>query len=96
MPRRQLQVTDQQVQEWAKDPVTLLFKQRATIERDETLVAKGLGAFHPFEPQRTQEVLAGLNGAWDAWDEVIDALEAGGIMEELDEDSDEHQGTVDE
>jgi hypothetical protein len=79
-------VTRKQVEEWIENPVTLAFKYVATVERDEVLAAKGLGAYHPFQPQRTQEVLANLNGAADTWDEVIAALEGEGLMDEQEDD----------
>jgi hypothetical protein len=80
-------VSRQQIEEWIENPVTLAFKATATYERDTTLAAKGLGAFHPFQPERTQEVLANLNGSVDAWDEVIAALEGEGLMSDESEEA---------
>ena len=77
-----MQVTRKQVLEWIENPVTLVFKEVAKLELSETIQAKGLDAYHPFEPQRTQEVLAGLNGAEEVWGMIVEALEGEGIMEE--------------
>jgi hypothetical protein len=79
------QVTRKQVLEWIENPVTLAFKEVAKLELSETVSAQGLGAYHPFQPERTQEILAGLNGAEEVWTLVVDALEGEGIMEEDDE-----------
>lgn len=80
-------ITPEQVNEWFENPVTLGFLYQTKVERDEIVEAKGLNAFHPFEPQKTQEVLANLNGYADALDRQIAALEGEGFMSE--EDSDE-------
>ena len=80
-----LRVTPDQVKEWFENPVTLAFLYQTRIERDEVAVVKGLDAFHPFDAQRTQEVLASLNGYVDALDRQIAALEGEGFMSE-DED----------
>lgn len=85
MPRV-LPVTREQVLEWIDNPVTLVFKQFAQQELEETLRSQGLGAYAPFEPQRTQEVLANLNGARDVWEDVVEALEGEGLMEEENEE----------
>jgi len=82
----EIQVTRKQVEEWVENPVTLAFKYVAEIERDEVLAARGLDAFHPFQAERTQEILAGLNGSVDAWDQVIAALEGEGLMSEEEDD----------
>ena len=34
----------------------------------------GADCYHPYEPQRTQEILANLNGAIDTWEIVVDLL----------------------
>jgi len=80
-------VSKKQILEWTENPVTEVFKLLAEKERDELEGSKGLNAFHPFRPERTQEILANLNGAVDTWDTVIAALEGEGIME-IDDDSD--------
>jgi len=45
------------------------------MERDEAQEAQGVDVYHPYEPYKTQEILAGLNGAVDTWEVVIDTLE---------------------
>ena len=79
-------VTREQVLEWIENPVTLVFKEVAKLELSETIQAKGLDAYNPFEPQRTQEILAGLNGAEEVWSMIVEALNGEGIMEEEDEE----------
>jgi len=69
------QVSEQQISEWLQSPVSKELVKRIEIYRDHLDSSKGLSAFHPFEPQRTQEVLANLNGAVDTWEDVIDILE---------------------
>jgi len=80
------EVTREQVLEWIENPVTLVFKKVAELELSETIEAQGLKSFMPFEPQRTQELLAGLNGADEVWSMIVEALEGEGIMEEEDEE----------
>ena len=48
--------------------------------------SKGLNAFHPFDPQRTQELLSNLNGYVDALDVVIDTLDGEGLFNEEDDE----------
>ncbi len=80
-----IQVSKDQIRDWADNPVTLAFKKIASKERDETLAGRGVNAYHPFQPERTQEILAGLNGSMDTWELVIAALEGEGLWE-LDDD----------
>lgn len=79
-------INKNQVSEWFENPVTLAFLYQTKIERDEIVEAKGLNAFHPFDSQKTQEVLAGLNGYADALDRQIAALEGDGFMSEEDDE----------
>ena len=79
-------VTPEQVNEWIENPVTLAFLYQTKVEREEITEAKGLGAFHPFQPERTQEVLANLNGYADALDRQIAALEEG-FLDDDDEEA---------
>ena len=76
------QVSKQQIEEWIENPVTIAFRQIAEYERDQLISAKGVDAYHPYEPQKTQEILANLNGAVDTWEFVIEALEGEGWDEE--------------
>ncbi len=79
-------VSPKQVREWFENPVTLAFLYQTKTERDDIVEAKGLNAFHPFDANKTQEVLASLNGYADALDRQIAALEGEGFMSEEDED----------
>ena len=83
-PNDRLQVSRQQVEEWVENPVTIAFKALTEIERDDILNARGIDAFHPFDAQRTQEVLANLNGYADALDRQLAALEGEGLFDESD------------
>jgi hypothetical protein len=75
-------ISKQQIEEWIENPVTIAFKHVAEYERDELMAGRGVDVYHPFEPTKTQEILAGLNGAVDTWDFVIGALEGEGWDEE--------------
>jgi hypothetical protein len=77
------QPSQQQVSEWAENPVTLEFKRLVEKEIEECRLSMA-EAFCPFEPQQTQEIMAGLNGAADTWEKVGIALEGDWtwIMEE--------------
>lgn len=77
-----MHVTRKQVLEWIENPVTLAFKEVVKLELSETIQAKGLNAFHPFQPEMTQEILSGLSGAEEVWVEIADALEGEGIMKD--------------
>jgi hypothetical protein len=80
-------LTQDQIDEWAENPVTLAFKEIAEEERESTYQAIGVDCYHVYEPQKTQEVLANLNGAVDTWDLVIAALEGEGLLS-MEEDDD--------
>ena len=62
----------QQVKEWAESPINE--KLAFAIEDYIRELEIGLDCFHPFEPQKTQETLAGINGSVDTWRIVIDLL----------------------
>ena len=68
-------INKQQFQEWTENPITELIREAFEKERDEISQSRGLDAFSPFEPQKTQEILANLNGFVDAMDVVIDVME---------------------
>ena len=78
-----MQVSKNQVVEWIENPVTIALKEYVETELQETLHLKGLDAFHPFQPERTQEILANLNGMKDAWEVIRDALSVADELEEL-------------
>ncbi len=64
-----------QVIDWTENPITIQLKEHIKIELAQTVMAKGLDAFHPFQPERTQEILANLNGAQETWELMLDFLE---------------------
>ena len=79
-----MQMSEQQKKEWADNPtneylVDLI--EKYVLYLDHT---KGLEAYHPGEPQKTQELLAALNGEASAWGEAIEVLKGNfDIMEEV-------------
>jgi hypothetical protein len=68
-------INKQQFSEWTENPVTVLIKESLQKERDDMAQSRGLDAFNPFEPYKTQEILANLNGYVDAMDVVISIME---------------------
>jgi hypothetical protein len=74
------ELTADQIREWAENPVTLVLKGIAEYERNSTYQAIGVDCYHVYEPQKTQEILANLNGAVDTWDIVIAALDGEGLL----------------
>ncbi len=85
-----MQVSKQQIVEWIENPVTIAFRAYAKYERQTTIASKGLDAFCEFNPQRTHEILANLNGADDAWETIENSLtesdELLALLELLEED----------
>lgn len=79
-------VLKSQILEWTENPVTVAFKAAVEQERDEMMMARGLECFTPFEPQKTQELMASLNGAYDTWCIVSDTLSGEGLFEEEEDD----------
>lgn len=65
----------EEIQEWAQNPITIELKSYIVNEL-KSLQAGQADAYHPFEPQKTQEILANLNGARDTW-EIIGSLLSG-------------------
>lgn len=80
--------TTEQIEEWRESPVTrALFKH---VHEEIAMISGAMGeAFTPFDPQRTQEIMAGLNGSRDTWLFVSDLLEGDWSLFEKDEESDE-------
>ena len=78
-------IVRQKITEWLDNPITLLFKKAAEEERQAVKDARGPDCYHAFEPQKTQEILANLNGCLDTWDFVLDTLDGQGLFEEDDE-----------
>ena len=64
----------EQLDEWTENPVSIFFREMLERERDDIAQSRGLDAFTPFEPHKTQEIMANLNGFVDALDVVIEAL----------------------
>ena len=92
MPASKLQrVSHQLIVEWLEGPVTLAVKATVEAMRDETVDDAGLNAYCKNDAQATQERLAYLTGAGQAYQEVIDALDGEGLweLEEEEEDDDE-------
>jgi hypothetical protein len=77
-------INKQQFQEWTENPITELIRESFEKERDEIAQSRGLDAFSPFEPQKTQEILANLNGFVDAMDVTIAVL--GGDLSSIEEE----------
>jgi hypothetical protein len=69
------QVTKEQIREWIESPVAKAFLKAMRAEIEETEAAKGIDAYCPYEPQKTQEILANLNGYIDAMEVMVDAIE---------------------
>lgn len=69
------QCNREQILEWAESPVTLTLLEIVKQEVTEFEEAKK-DAFAPFDPQRTQEILAGINGAQDSWEMIAPLLQA--------------------
>ncbi len=76
-----------QIEDWTENPVTLELKRLSELEIAQAVMKKGIDAFHPFQPQRTQEVLAGLNGIHETWEYMVGFLEGDWSYFETEEDS---------
>jgi len=77
------------VHEWAETQVNAELILRIEDYKAFVDSARGVDAFHPFEPQKTQEVLCGLNAIVDTLDIVVELLEGNWEPLELDDASDE-------
>ena len=60
----------------------------AINERDEVVEGRGLNAFRPYEPQKTQENMIAADAAWTTWNEIVEVLEEG---EELFQEQEDEQ-----
>ena len=79
-----------QIEEWTENPVTEYLRDKVKEEIELLEVAcRTSNVYKPFEPEKTQELLATLNAAIDGWELVLEALN--GDMEELGEYSSEDQ-----
>jgi hypothetical protein len=75
----------EQLKEWSESPVTLELKDLVKQQVEEIKLSKA-DAFHPFDPQRTQETMAQLDGAQDTWEILVQILE-GDFSYFMEEDS---------
>lgn len=78
-------IQEQQIRDWTENPVTIEFRKNLERELMVAEESKGLNAFQPFQPERTQEILANLNGYADAVMTVLEALEGDWSLFEVDE-----------
>ena len=79
-----------QIEEWTENPVTIYLKDKVKEELEILETAcRTSNIYKPFEPEKTQELLATLNAAIDGWELVLEALN--GDMEELGEYSSEDE-----
>ncbi len=87
-------VSKQQVQEWAESPVnTYLIKliEQYCLFLNES---RGINAYCPGDPQKTQEKLANLSGEYTAWGDVVELLK--GELSVVMEDEDDSYAIEDE
>ena len=68
--------------------VTEALKDKVESYREYVASAEGVEAYHPFEPQKTQEILAGLNAISDTLELVDEWLEGEWDSLEIEDDSD--------
>ncbi len=78
------------IQEWTENPVTVELLKHITSEIAETEGARGIECYIPGDPQKTQELMANLNGARDTWEIVQIVLQGNWtyFVEEEEEDGD--------
>ena len=80
------QELQERIAEWAQSPINRKLVGAIQDYIDELNQSKGLDAYHPYEPQRTQEILANLNGCIDTLELVISLLDGDwSFLEEVDE-----------
>lgn len=58
----------EQISEWTENPVTIEVLKLIKSQLKEIEGSLGLECYVPGEPQKTQELLANLNGCWDSWE----------------------------
>ncbi len=80
--KQRSRISDQQRNEWKENPVTIEFKAIIQDCLDECLNDKGIESYHKGEPNKTQEALAQVVGAVQAFDIVMEALENDSSREE--------------
>jgi hypothetical protein len=75
VPRKPKVIPSQEaITEWSESLVTQYVCYLFENYRDALQDVQSTEVYHPYEPQKTQEVLANINGAVDAWETAIDAL----------------------
>lgn len=77
------------VEEWADSPVTRHLLQYVLTELEEILESRGVNAFVPDNPQRTQEILVRLNGNREILLNMQEALQGNPIYFSDDEEEDD-------
>jgi hypothetical protein len=75
----------EQIDEWSENPVTLELKALIKREIGQLRLSKA-DAYHPYQAERTQEILANLNGAEDTWELVEAALDGDWVFFEVDDE----------
>lgn len=81
----------EKIAEWKDSLVTKTLLDYVTSEIKRTQDAMG-NCFHPFQAEKTQEIMAGLNGARDTWEQIQELLE--GDWSQLDEEEDEPERDI--
>lgn len=89
-------VTKEQITEWTENPVTE-FLLHCINERVDFLESKVTDCYQPFEPQKTQELLAHKAGQEQAWSEIISVIHGDwSVFSQGDETDDEYFGYLSE
>ena len=78
--------TQEEIAEWSESLVTEYVLSIFERKRDLLEKVGSTDVYHPFDPQRTQEVLASRNAAIDTWEEAISALKGESEFYEYSED----------
>jgi len=79
-----------QILEWTESDVTRYLKY--LVDEEVKLLEEGgrtTHVYHPFEPHKTQEIIAGVNAAIDTFEDIAEALIGEGMLNEGSEDEDE-------
>ena len=67
-------VSKNQVQEWVENPVTIAVADHFKWELETIVASEGLNSFHPFQANRTQEILSSLNGASETLERCVEVF----------------------
>ena len=84
---RRSKISPSQLSEWTESAVTTELHELISKQIEELNAAKA-NCFYPFQAERTQEAIAGLNGAVDTWELALEVLEGDWsyfVVEEEDE-----------